>query len=53
MTQEQIKIWQDDDEYHDHELFKGHNDYKKRKAQKAEITEELMPIAWHPDRVMD
>ena len=24
--------------------------YIKRKAQKAKIKEELMPIAWHPDR---
>ena len=27
--------------------------YEKRKAQKAKIKEELMPIAWHPNRVMD
>ena len=24
--------------------------YKQRKAQKAQIKEELMPVAWHPDR---
>ena len=24
--------------------------YIKRKAQKAQIKEELMPVAWHPDR---
>ena len=24
--------------------------YIKRKAQKAKIKEELMPIAWHPDQ---
>ena len=24
--------------------------YIKRKAQKAKIKEELMPVAWHPDR---
>ena len=27
--------------------YKG---YKQRKAQKAQIKEELMPVAWHPDR---
>ena len=32
------------------EWYKG---YKKRKAQKANIKEELLPIAWHPNRVMD
>ena len=25
----------------------------KKKAQKTSIKEELIPIAWHPDRVMD
>ena len=32
------------------EWYKG---YKKRMAQKANIKEELLPIAWHPDHVMD
>ena len=27
--------------------------YKQCKAQKAMIKEELLPIAWHPDRVID
>ena len=27
--------------------------YKQRKAQKAKIKEELLPVAWHPDRVID
>ena len=27
--------------------------YIKRKAQKAKIKEELMPVAWHPDRWWD
>ena len=52
-TQKQIKIWQDDDEYYNHDLFEWYNDYKKWKAQKASIKEELMRIAWDPDRVMD
>ena len=30
--------------------YEGH---QKRKAQKAKIIEELLPIAWHPNRVMD
>ena len=30
--------------------YKG---YKQRKAQKAKIKEELMPVAWHPDRWWD
>ena len=29
-------------------FIKWHEGYKKRKAQKAKIKEELMPIAWHP-----
>ena len=27
--------------------------YKQRKAEKAKIKEELLPVAWHPDRVID
>ena len=34
-------------------LIEWRNGYKKRKAQKAEIKEELMPIAWHPSRWWD
>ena len=30
-----------------------HDGYQKRKAQKAKIKEELLPIAWHPNHVMD
>ena len=37
-----------DDKFH--ERFNG---YKERKAQKAQIKDELTPIAWHPDRVID
>ena len=48
VTQQQTKIWCDDDD-----LIKWHNGYEKRKAQKAKIKEELMPIAWHLNRVMD
>ena len=30
------------------ELITYCSDYKQRKAQKAQIKKELMPIAWHP-----
>ena len=33
-------------------LLSGIKGYQKRKAQKAKIKEELLPIAWHPDRVI-
>ena len=29
-------------------FIKRYDGYKKRKAQKAQIKEKLMPIAWHP-----
>ena len=54
VTQEQIDIWYDDDYwYHDDELMEWYEGYKKRKAQKAKIKEELIPIAWHPSRWWD
>ena len=47
-------MWHDEDDYcNDHELFKWYEGYQKRKAQKAKIKEELISIAWYPDRVMD
>ena len=59
-TQEQLEIWYhleiwyDDNEYcTDDEITGWYKRYKKRKAQKAKIKEELMPIAWHSDRVKD
>ena len=46
MTQQQIKIWRDNDEYcADDEFIKWYDGYQKRKAQKAKIKEELLPIA--------
>ena len=50
VTQQQIKIWRDDDEYCDDndEFIEWYNGYKKRKAQKASMKDELMPIAWYP-----
>ena len=37
----------------DGELHEWFNVYNERKAQKAQIKAELLPIAWHPDRVID
>ena len=54
VTQQQLKIWHDDNDYcNDDELIDWYNGFQKRKAQKAKIKEELLPIAWHPDCVMD
>ena len=57
ITQQQLKIWHDGKQiWHDddnNEFIKWYEDYEKRKAQKAKIKEELLPIAWHPDRAMD
>ena len=57
ITQQQLKIWHDDKQiWHDddnNEFIKWYEDYEKRKAQKAKIKEELLPIAWHPDCAMD
>ena len=54
VTQQQIDIWYDDDYvYNNNEMIKWYHDYQKCKAQKASIKEELMPTAWHPDRVKD
>ena len=54
VTHQQIKIWHDNDDYcNDDELIEWYDDYKVRKAQKASIKEELLPIAWHPSRYWD
>ena len=54
VTQQQIDVWYDDDYvYNDNEMIKWYNDYKAQKVQKVKIKEQLLPIAWHPDRVMD
>ena len=34
----------------DDELITWRDAYIKRKTQKAQIKEELMPVAWHPNR---
>ena len=43
---EQIKTWHDY-YYDDDEFIEWCEGYKKCKAQKAKLKEELMPIAWH------
>ena len=54
VTKQQIDAWFDDGYwYDDDEMIEWYDSYKKRKAQKAKVKEELLPIAWHPDRVMD
>ena len=51
VTQEQIKSWYDGD--YDDETPEWYEGYQKRKAPKAKIKEELLPIAWHPSRWWD
>ena len=54
VTQRQIDLWHDDDHWHhDDGIIKWYEGYQKRKTQKAPIKEEILPIAWHPDHVMD
>ena len=49
-----MKTWHDDDYYcNDNNLVTWYDGYRKRKAQKQKIKEDLLPITWHPDRVMD
>ena len=54
VTQGQLKIWHDNDDYcNDDELIEWYDGYKKRKAQKFSIKKKLMPTAWHPNCMMD
>ena len=59
VTQQQIKIWRDDDEYcdveycNDDELIKWYDGYKKTQGTESKNKRRALPIAWHPDRVMD
>ena len=49
VTQQQLKLWHDDDYYcNDDEIIKWYDGNKKRKAQKVKLKEVLMPSAWHP-----
>ena len=58
VSQEQLKLWHDSDDWlirwwYNNRLIKRYDGYKKRKAQKAKIKEELLLIAWHPSRWWD
>ena len=54
VTQQKIHAWYDDDYWYDnHEMIEWYDSYKKRKAQKSKIKEEILPISWYPSRVMD
>ena len=54
VTQQQIKIWRHNNHvYNDEMLIEWYEGYQKRKAQKAQIKKELMPIACHPSRYWD
>ena len=62
VTREWVDMWYDDyyddgahwdDDGDEDKFFERYDGYKKRKAQKASIKEELLPIAWHPSRYWD
>ena len=55
VTQQQLDIWYDNDYVYNNgnQIIEWYKGYQKRKAQKAKIKEELLPIAWHPDRVIN
>ena len=55
MCNKQVKIQGDGNYYYyyDYKFIKWYEGYKKRKAQKVKIKEELLPTAWHPNRAMD
>ena len=54
VTQQHIDVWYDDYYwYNDDDMIEWYDSYKKRKAQKASIKEEVLAIAWHPDHVID
>ena len=63
VTREGLYMWYDDyydddgghwdDDNDEDNFFEWYDAYKKRKAQKAKIKKELMPIAWHPSRYSD
>ena len=42
--------WADDE---NNDFFKWYDGYKKRKAQKAKLKEELMRVVWYPSRWWD
>ena len=52
VTKKQIDLW-DDDKFFKRYKAEWYEGIEKRKAQKAQIKKELMPIAWHPSRWWD
>ena len=54
VTEQQIDIWYDDDDYcNDDKIIRWYEGYKRRRAQKAQNKKELMPVTWHPSRYWD
>ena len=54
VTQNLIQACQDGISSHDSdEVIEWYKGYKQRKTQKEQIKEELMPVAWHPNRYWD
>ena len=53
VAQQQIRLWRDSGHGNDEDFIRWYNGYQKRKAQKAKIKKELMPITWHPSRWWD
>ena len=51
LTQGQVKILHDDDDYCDDDGLIMWHVYKKTRAQKAQIKEKSMSIVWHPTRM--
>ena len=40
-----------DSYYNYHDLAEWYNGYKQRKAKRAQIKKELMPIPWYPTKI--
>ena len=54
VTDQQIEISHDNDKYcNDDKPIEWYDGYKTRKARKASIKKELLPIAWIPSRYWD
>ena len=54
VTQQHVKYLQNDnDGWYDNKLIEWCDGYKKRKAVKAKIKNDSMPLAWHPSRWWD
>ena len=56
VTQQQVYIWNNYHcarhcTYYNNEMIKWYDGYKKRKAQKVLIKEELTPVTWHPSGI--